>query len=169
MKIKKLLSLLLSAALLMAPLAACGSGAPSASGSGSGSNVESSAAPDLSQDTEEVDTGDASLDDPLNQDQIGEKELLVVSFGTSYAQTREKTIGAIEEDFRSAFPEYTIRRAFTSKMIIKKLRERDGIEVDTVAQALEKLEAEGHKIIQKGRTNIKYFVKDYESILFDLR
>ena len=81
MKIKKLLSLLLSAALLMTPLAACGSGAPSASGSGTESGVGSSAAPDLSQDTEEVDTGDASLDDPRNQDQIGEKELLVVSFG----------------------------------------------------------------------------------------
>ena len=40
--------------------------------------------------------------------------VLVVSFGTSYAQTREKTIGAIEEAIRSAFPEYTIRRAFTS-------------------------------------------------------
>ena len=88
MKIKKLLSLLLSAALLMTPLAACGSGAPSASGSGTESGVGSSAAPDLSQDTEEVDTGDASLDDPRNQDQIGEKELLVVSFGTSYNDSR---------------------------------------------------------------------------------
>ena len=105
MKIKKLLSLLLSAALLMAPLAACGSGAPSASGSGSGSNVESSAAPDLSQDTEEVDTGDASLDDPLNQDQIGEKELLVVSFGTSYNDNRRLTIGAIETALAEAFPD----------------------------------------------------------------
>lgn len=75
------------------------------------------------------------------------KAILVVSFGTSYAQTREKTIGAIEEDFRRAFPEYTIRRAFTSKMIIKKLRERDGIEVDTVAQALEKLAAEGYSTV----------------------
>ena len=63
----------------MAPLAACGSGAPSASGSGSGSNVESSAAPDLSQDTEEVDTGDASLDDPLNQDQSGKASARAVS------------------------------------------------------------------------------------------
>lgn len=63
------------------------------------------------------------------------KAILVVSFGTSYADTREKTIGAIEEDFCSAFPDYTVRRAFTSGMIIKKLRQRDGIEIDTVEQA----------------------------------
>lgn len=84
---------------------------------------------------------------PVKRSSPNKKAILVVSFGTSYAQTREKTIGAIEEDFRSAFPEYTIRRAFTSKMIIKKLRERDGIEVDTVAQALEKLEAEGYSTV----------------------
>lgn len=72
------------------------------------------------------------------------KAILVVSFGTSYAQTREKTIGAIEEDFRRAFPDYTIRRAFTSGMIIKKLQERDGIAVDTVPQALQKLYDEGY-------------------------
>ena len=71
------------------------------------------------------------------------KAILVVSFGTSYADTREKTIGAIEEDFRSAFPDYTVRRAFTSGMIIKKLRQRDGIEIDTVEQALQKLYDEG--------------------------
>ena len=130
MKIKKLLSLLLSAALLMAPLAACGSGAPSASGSGSGSNVESSAAPDLSQDTEEVDTGDASLDDPLNQDQIGEKELLVVSFGTSYNDNRRLTIGAIETALAEAFPDWSVRRAFTSQIIIDRVKERDGVEID---------------------------------------
>ena len=72
------------------------------------------------------------------------KAILVVSFGTSYADTREKTIGAIEEDFRSAFPDYTVRRAFTSGMIIKKLRERDGIEIDTVDEALEKLYKSGY-------------------------
>ena len=124
MKIKKLLSLLLSAALLMTPLAACGSGAPSASGSGTESGVGSSAAPDLSQDTEEVDTGDASLDDPRNQDQIGEKELLVVSFGTSYNDSRRLTIGAIETALAEAFPDWSVRRAFTSQIIIDRVRER---------------------------------------------
>ena len=138
MKIKKLLSLLLSAALLMAPLAACGSGAPSASGSGSGSNVESSAAPDLSQDTEEVDTGDASLDDPLNQDQIGEKELLVVSFGTSYNDNRRLTIGAIETALAEAFPDWSVRRAFTSQIIIDHVNKRDGEKIDNVTEALDR-------------------------------
>ncbi len=71
------------------------------------------------------------------------KAILVVSFGTSYEETREKTIGAIEEDFRNAFPDFEIRRAFTSGMIIRKLKERDGIEIDTVEQALEKLASEG--------------------------
>ena len=71
------------------------------------------------------------------------KAILVVSFGTSYEETREKTIGAIEEDFARAFPDFEIRRAFTSGMIIKKLRERDGVIIDSVEQALEKLAAEG--------------------------
>ncbi len=71
------------------------------------------------------------------------KAILVVSFGTSYEETREKTIGAIEEDFRRAFPDFEVRRAFTSGMIIRKLRERDGIEIDSVKQALQKLFDEG--------------------------
>ena len=147
MKIKKLLSLLLSAALLMTPLAACGSGAPSASGSGTESGVGSSAAPDLSQDTEEVDTGDASLDDPRNQDQIGEKELLVVSFGTSYNDSRRETIGAIENDMEEVFPDYSVRRGFTSQIIIDRVRERDGVEIDNVKAALDRAVDNGVKTL----------------------
>ena len=147
MKIKKLLSLLLSAALLMTPLAACGSGAPSASGSGTESGVGSSAAPDLSQDTEEVDTGDASLDDPRNQDQIGEKELLVVSFGTSYNDSRRLTIGAIETALAEAFPDWSVRRAFTSQIIIDRVRERDGVEIDNVKAALDRAVDNGVKTL----------------------
>ena len=147
MKIKKLLSLLLSAALLMTPLAACGSGAPSTSGSGTESGVGSSAAPDLSQDTEEVDTGDASLDDPRNQDQIGEKELLVVSFGTSYNDSRRLTIGAIETALAEAFPDWLVRRAFTSQIIIDRVRERDGVEIDNVKAALDRAVDNGVKTL----------------------
>lgn len=147
MKIKKLLSLLLSAALLMTPLAACGSGAPSASGSGTESGVGSSTAPDLSQDTEEVDTGDASLDDPRNQDQIGEKELLVVSFGTSYNDSRRLTIGAIETALAEAFPDWSVRRAFTSQIIIDRVRERDGVEIDNVKAALDRAVDNGVKTL----------------------
>ena len=156
MKIKKLLSLLLSAALLMTPLAACGSGAPSASGSGTESGVGSSAAPDLSQDTEEVDTGDASLDDPRNQDQIGEKELLVVSFGTSYNDSRRLTIGAIETALAEAFPDWSVRRAFTSQIIIDRVRERDGVEIDNVKAALDRAVDNGVKTLVVQPTHLMH-------------
>lgn len=72
------------------------------------------------------------------------KALLVISFGTSYRETREKTIGAIERDLQKGFPDYDFRRAFTSRMIIKKLRERDNEYVDIPHEALEKLKNEGY-------------------------
>lgn len=68
--------------------------------------------------------------------------ILAVSFGTSHDDTREKTIGAIERDIQTAFPEYELRRAFTSGMILKSLQKR-GISIDNVQQALEKLAEEG--------------------------
>lgn len=61
----------------------------------------------------------------------------MVSFGTSYNDSREKTIGAIEQDIAAAFPRWSVRRAFTSRMIIKKLKERDGYHVDTIEEALD--------------------------------
>jgi sirohydrochlorin cobaltochelatase len=75
------------------------------------------------------------------------KAVLVVSFGTSYRETREKTIEAIEEDIRKALPEYEFRRAFTSPTIRRILKNRDGIEVDDVVGALEKLSAEGYRSV----------------------
>lgn len=63
--------------------------------------------------------------------------ILVVSFGTSYNDSREKTIGAIEQDIAAAFPGWSVRRAFTSRMIIQKLKERDGYHVDTIKEALD--------------------------------
>lgn len=147
MKIKKMLSLLLSAALLMTPLAACGTGTSSTSGSGTESGVESSTAPDQSQDAEGVDTGDASLDDPRNQDEIGEKELLVVSFGTSYNDSRRLTIGAIEAALAEAFPDWSVRRAFTSQIIIDRVRDRDGVEIDNVKAALDRAVNNGVKTL----------------------
>ena len=78
------------------------------------------------------------------------KAILAVSFGTSYRKTRDAAIGAIESDLQAAYPDYTVRRAFTSRMILKKLRERDGLQIDTVAEALERLAAEnvGTLVIQ---------------------
>ena len=69
--------------------------------------------------------------------------ILVVSFGTSYNDSREKTIGAIEKAIAEAFPEWSVRRAFTSCMIIRKLKERDGYAVDTVEEALDRAHADG--------------------------
>ena len=71
------------------------------------------------------------------------RAILVVSFGTSYNDNRKVTIGAIEDAIAAAFPGYDVRRAFTSQMIINKLRKRDGIEIDTLDQAFERLAADG--------------------------
>ena len=73
------------------------------------------------------------------------KALLVVSFGTSYEETRKLTIEAIEEDLRAAFPDRAFYRAWTSKIIKKKLLERDGLQIDDVKQALERMKADGIK------------------------
>lgn len=71
------------------------------------------------------------------------KALLVVSFGTSYNESRDATIGAVEEAITAAYPDYDVRRAFTSQIIIDKLRERDGLEIDNVQEAMERLIADG--------------------------
>lgn len=82
------------------------------------------------------DTGDASLDDPLNADDIGEIEILVVSFGTSFNDSRANDIGGIEKAIQKAFPTFSVRRAFTSQIIINHIQARDGIKIDNVDQAL---------------------------------
>lgn len=75
----------------------------------------------------------------------GKKAILVVSFGTTYADTRKLTTEAVENKIQSAFPDYEVRHAFTSRIIIKRLADRDGLKFDTEKQALEKLKAEGYK------------------------
>ena len=92
-----------------------------------------------------LDTGDAALDDPLNGDEIGERELLVVSFGTSYNASRVEDIGAIEKALQKAFPEMSVRRAFTSQIIINHVQARDGERIDNVAQALDRAVSNGVK------------------------
>ena len=84
------------------------------------------------------DTGDASLDDPLNADGIGEKELLVVSFGTSFNDSRALDISAVEKKLQEAFPDWSVRRAFTAQIIINHVQARDGEKIDNVRQALER-------------------------------
>ena len=98
MKLKRLGALLLSASLMLAALTACGS-KPAANDTAEDTKGADAAATDTAADDEEnYETGDASLDNPLNQDEIGENELLVVSFGTSYNDSRRETIGAIEAE-----------------------------------------------------------------------
>lgn len=91
------------------------------------------------------DTGDASKDDPLNQDGIGEKEILVVSFGTSFNDSRAADIKGIEDALQEAYPDWSVRRAFTAQIIINHIQARDGECIDNVDQALERAAANGVK------------------------
>ena len=92
-----------------------------------------------------LDTGDASNDDPRNQDEIGENELLVVSFGTSYNDSRVADIKGIEDALQEAFPDWSVRRAFTAQIIINHVQARDGEKIDNMQQALERAVANGVK------------------------
>ena len=91
------------------------------------------------------DTGDASQDDPLNEDNIGEKELLVVSFGTSFNASRAADIGGVEKALQAANPDWSVRRAFTAQIIINHVQARDGEKIDNIDQALERAVKNGVK------------------------
>ena len=91
------------------------------------------------------DTGDASQDDPLNGDDIGEKELLVVSFGTSFNASRAADIGGVEKALQAANPDWSVRRAFTAQIIINHVQARDDEKIDNVDQALERAVDNGVK------------------------
>lgn len=96
------------------------------------------------------DTGDAGKDDPLNEDGIGEKELLVVSFGTSFNDSRAQDIGGIEKTLQAAYPDWSVRRAFTAQIIINHVQARDGEKIDNMDQALQRAVDNGvkHLVIQ---------------------
>ena len=146
MKLKKLLASLLSVALLASLLAGCSSTQQQAE-----ENTDTTAETSTGEQAEQTDpdenydTGDASLDDPLNQDDIGENELLVISFGTSYNDNRRLTIGAIEKAMQEAFPDYSVRRGFTSQIIIDHVKDRDGEVIDNVGEALDRAVENGVK------------------------
>ena len=91
------------------------------------------------------DTGDASQDDPLNEDNIGEKELLVVSFGTSFNASRAADISGVEKALQAANPDWSVRRAFTAQIIINHVQARDGEKIDNMDQALERAVKNGVK------------------------
>jgi sirohydrochlorin cobaltochelatase len=144
MKMKKKMAMIMSLAMLGAVLTGCGESSSAADNSSEvtiaevtttaeESSEEETTAPEESseesseeetveepeeEDEENYETGDASLDNVRNQDEIGEKELLVLSFGTSYNDSRRLTIGAIEDSLEKAFPEFSVRRGFTANIII---------------------------------------------------
>ena len=101
----------------------------------------------LAEDEENYETGDASLDNPRNEDGIGENELMVISFGTSFNDNRRLTVGAIEAAMETAFPEWSVRRGFTSQIIIDHVKSRDGEVIDNVTEALERAVANGVKTL----------------------
>ena len=91
------------------------------------------------------DTGDASADDPRNGDDIGENELLVVSFGTSFNESRATDIGGIEAALEAAYPDWSVRRAFTAQIIINHVQARDDEAIDNIDQALARAKENGVK------------------------
>jgi len=131
---KKHLSLFLSAALLLTALAGCGGGASSGGGSSAPSGSGSADASASGSGG-----GSASGEDKADT------AILVVSFGTSFNDSREATIGAIEKAIGAAYPQYEVRRAFTSQIIIDKLAKRDGLKIDNVTEALDRAAADGIK------------------------
>ena len=178
MKTRKLLSLLLAATLALALLAGCGgNNSGNAGGTGQAANDTNEPAGNDAGGAEEEDTaldpdenyetGDAALDDPRNQDGIGEKELLVVSFGTSYNDSRRLTIGAIEAAMAEAFPDWSVRRAFTSQIIIDHVASRDGVAIDNVTQALDRAADNGVKTLVVQPTHLMNGL-EYEELMSTL-
>ena len=109
--------------------------------------VTEAAEKEEAEEETEAYTGDASDENTRNQDDIGEKELLVVSFGTSFNDNRKATIGAIEDAMEAAFPEYSVRRGFTSQIIIDHVMDRDGVAIDNVEEALNRAVDNGVKTL----------------------
>lgn len=153
MKMKKLTAMLLAGVLAAGMLAGCGSSNDSSkdaakdtgsatvstkAGSGSGSGEEA-------EEEENYNTGDASKDNPRNQDNIGENELLVLSFGTSFNDSRRLTIGAIEDQLEKSFPDYSVRRGFTANIVIDHVEKRDGEKIDDINEALKRAVDNGVK------------------------
>ena len=126
--------------------------------------VTEAAAEEAAEEEEEEDytTGDASLDKVRNEDGIGENELLVLSFGTSYNDSRRLTIGAIEQALEDAFPDYSVRRGFTANIVIDHVERRDGIHIDdinefTLKEALELVNLKRNVMIERGLLQAQKF------------
>ena len=113
------------------------------------------------------DTGDASKDDARNQDEIGENEILVVSFGTSFNNSRVADIKGIEDALQDAYPDWSVRRAFTAQIIINHVQARDGEMIDNVNQALERAVANGVKNLIVQPTHLMHGA-EYDELIGEL-
>ena len=171
---KKKIALIMSLALMLGTATACGddsSKAESSTAENSTADTTTATTPETTtsvgttttteavEETEEeenYDTGDASLDNTRNQDEIGEKELLVLSFGTSFNDSRRLTIGAIEDALEKAFPDYSVRRGFTANIIIDHVKKRDGVEIDDVDAALKRAADNGVKTLVVQPTHLMH-------------
>ena len=113
------------------------------------------------------DTGDASKDDARNQDEIGENEILVVSFGTSFNNSRVADIKGIEDALQAAYPDWSVRRAFTAQIIINHVQARDGEKIDNVNQALERAVNNGVKNLIVQPTHLMHGA-EYDELIGEL-
>ena len=160
MKLKKAMLLFAAAAVAAGTVAGCsGSAKETTAASVAETNAEETKEETTAEETQEektaaeeedeenYDTGDAALDNTRNQDEIGEKELLVVSFGTSYNDSRRLTIGAIEDAIEKAEPDFSVRRGFTSQIIIDHVKKRDDVTIDNVTEALDRAVNNGVKTL----------------------
>lgn len=175
MKMKKLTAMLLAGVLAAGILAGCGSSndnskdaakdtgsattsAKANTGSGSGEAAE---------EEENYNTGDASKDNPRNQDNIGENELLVLSFGTSFNDSRRLTIGAIEDQLEKSFPDYSVRRGFTANIVIDHVAKRDGEKIDDIDESLKRAVDNGVKNLVVQPTHLMNGL-EYEELKGDI-
>ncbi len=159
---KKRIAVLLALSVTVTMLlAGCGTESDQGANEDTGSAVQTATAAGSGEtaaqdDDENYDTGDASLDDIRNQDDIGDNELLVLSFGTSYNDSRRLTIGAIESDLDAAFPDFSVRRGFTANIIIDHVQKRDGILIDDVDAALNRAVDNGVKTLVVQPTHLMH-------------
>ena len=147
---KKIIALLVGLTMITTAFTACGSKESSSKSDNSStesSEIQSSSSSAEADDDEDYTTGDASLDNIRNQDEIGEKELLVLSFGTSFNDSRRLTIGAIVDSLEKAFPDYSVRRGFTANIVIDHVNRRDGFLIDDVEASLKRAESNGVKTL----------------------
>ncbi|MBQ9383751.1 MAG: sirohydrochlorin cobaltochelatase [Ruminiclostridium sp.] len=149
MKLRKIAAMALSTAICALALAGCGGNAPAATTeqTTTAATTTSAAATEETTTAAPETTAAETTEEPAEDDTdvSGKPVILTVSFGTSYNDSRDKTIGAIEAAIQDANPDKEVRRAFTSQIIIDKLKERDSLVIDNVDEAFARLETDGVK------------------------